>query len=238
MTPVPDSIGAICLDLDDTLWPVAPAIARAERRLMAWMGQVCPRVLQRYTLDGMRQQRDEMLRRYPDRGHDMTFLRRRLLAEMLVESGYGDELADSAFEVFFHARNQVDLYGDVLPALQRLSARYPLVAVSNGNADLARVGLDHFFVASVQAREVGTAKPGGAIFKAAARRAGVQPGRVLHVGDDPHADVHGAREAGMQVAWIDRAGEGWRHPAPAPEWIVADLQELANRLGLAPGGQD
>lgn len=232
MSPTPTSIVAICLDLDDTLWPVAPVIQRAEAKLMQWLVDHCPAVAERVTLELMRRRREEMTRRFPDRLHDMTFMRRTLLRELLGESGYGPALAEQAFEIFFQERNRVELYDDVLPALHRLSSRFPLVAVSNGNADLSMIGLDRFFVASVQAREIGLPKPESAIFDAAARRAGVSPEQVLHVGDDPHADVHGARQAGMQVAWLDRQCVGWTAEVPAPEWVVSDLQELANGLGL------
>jgi putative hydrolase of the HAD superfamily len=36
-------IAAITLDLDDTLWPIEPVIARAEERLDAWLKIHCPR---------------------------------------------------------------------------------------------------------------------------------------------------------------------------------------------------
>lgn len=232
MSTNPLSIGAICLDLDDTLWPVTPVIQRAEACLMQWLGEHCPRVTQRFSLEGMRKRRDELLDRFPQQVHNMSFIRRALLGEMLLESGYGEDLAEQAFAVFYQARNQVELYHDVLPALHRLSSRFPLVAVSNGNADVSRIGLGRYFIASVLAQDIGLPKPHGAMFDAAARCAGVAAEQVLHVGDDPHTDVHGARQAGMQVAWLDRHGAGWNHPAPEPDWVVSDLQELANGLGL------
>ncbi len=37
------------------------------------------------------------------------------------------------------------LFDDVLPALDWLSARYPIAAITNGNSDLDIIGLKHFF---------------------------------------------------------------------------------------------
>ena len=39
----PSKIRAITLDLDDTLWPVAPTIAGAERAMQDWLGERAPR---------------------------------------------------------------------------------------------------------------------------------------------------------------------------------------------------
>jgi FMN phosphatase YigB (HAD superfamily) len=64
-------------------------------------------------------------------------------------------LAEPAFEVFFAERNRVTLFDDALPALEFLAARYPLVSLSNGNADVNRVGLGAYFQAAITAREFG-----------------------------------------------------------------------------------
>lgn len=49
----------------------------------------------------------------------------------------------------------------------------------------------------------GVAKPDPAIFQPALQALGVDPGRVLYVGDTVHADVMGATAAGMQVIQLD-----------------------------------
>ena len=76
-----------------------------------------------------------------------------------------EALAEEAFEVFSRARNQIDLYDDVLPGLALLKDRYRLSTASNGNADLAKVGIAHWFERSVSAREVGALKPDPTIFR-------------------------------------------------------------------------
>ena len=83
--------------------------------------------------------------------------------------------------------------------------RYRIVAVSNGNAQVQRVGLGEFFAAAISARAHGAAKPAPSIFLAACRAAGAPPHRVLHLGDDPLLDVDGALAAGLQAAWVVRS---------------------------------
>ena len=59
-------------------------------------------------------------------------------------------------------------------ALARLSARLPIAALTNGNADLARIGIDHHFQVFVSAREHGHAKPDAPIFHATCERLGLR----------------------------------------------------------------
>jgi len=144
----------------------------------------------------------------------------------LQQAGDPVHLAEAAFEVFFAERQRVDLFDDALPALGFWSAKYPIVALSNGNADVHRVGIGQHFHASVSAQSLGVAKPDLRIFVAGAAAAGVQPHEVLHVGDDAHADCVGALAAGMQVAWLNREGHEWTHGETRPHLVVHDLHAL------------
>lgn len=103
------------------------------------------------------------------------------------------------------------------------------MSLTNGNAELSRVGLAPFFVASIAALEVGVSKPDPRIFRAAAEAVGVHPHEVLHVGDDAVTDVLGAYDAGMQAVWINREQAAWPH-AQKPHLEVADLGGLVEAL--------
>ena len=94
----------------------------------------------------------------------------------------------------------------------------------------------HFEVLSISAR-VGYQKPHPAIFEHALELLGVDAREAVHVGDDPQADVVGARRAGIEPVLIDRHGRA--HPpigADAPAdgvTVIADLAELLDLLGIA-----
>ena len=124
---------------------------------------------------------------------------------------------------------RVDLYADALPALQFLAARFPVVALSHGNADVDRVGIGEHFRASLSAHRFGVGKPDVRIFHAAAAAAGVVPEAVLHVGDDPELDVLGALNAGMQTVWLNRSGQVWKHDQQ-PHLSVSGLDALCRFL--------
>jgi putative hydrolase of the HAD superfamily len=225
-------IKAITLDLDDTLWPIEPTIARAEQALADWLAHHAPAT---YGLLRDSARRGELRKAvnqaYPDIAHDFSALRRLYLQGALAEAGEDTALADPAFEVFFDERQRVTFYPDTLGALAALAARFPVLAVSNGNADVQRVGLGAYFVGSVSAQSCGVAKPHIDIFHAAARRLECAPEEVLHVGDDAHLDVVGALDAGMQAAWLNRDGKVWSH-VQRPHLSTTDLSQLCLALGL------
>ena len=229
-------IRAIGLDLDDTLWPIWPTIERAELQLQQWLAQRAPRTAGVFSDPAARQElREQVVRARPDLGHDMSALRLEIIRLGLQRSNENPDHAAPAFEVFFEHRMRVDLFDDALPALQFLASRFPIVAISNGNADVGRVGIGAHFKASLSAHLFGVAKPDIRIFQAAATAVGVRPEELLHIGDDAELDVLGGLNAGMQTVWVNRSGQPWKH-APQPHASVTDLRQLCDLLGDGRGG--
>jgi HAD superfamily hydrolase (TIGR01549 family) len=223
-------IRAISLDLDDTLWPIWPTIERAEKVLHEWLVINAPMTAALFSSpEALRDIRAHMGQQRPDLKHDLSALRRESIRLALYRAGEDPLLAEPAFELFFAERQNVTFFPDVVPALEFLAAHYPLVSVSNGNADLALVGLAPYFRAALSAREFGVGKPDPRIFHAAAGAVGVRADEVLHVGDDVLLDVLGARNAGMQTAWANRVESLWPHEA-LPDLEFTSLSELCDAL--------
>jgi putative hydrolase of the HAD superfamily len=234
------ALRVISFDLDDTLWPVAPVIEGAERTLFAWLETRYPQAVHGHSIESMRQLRARIAEQFPERRHDLTFLRRRALAAQFGAAGFGsagpgaadsdaadlEPLVDEAFEVFLAERNRVELYSDVVPSLARLRARYRLFALSNGNADLKRCGIGDLFDGHVTAIGAGAAKPDARIFAQLERMAGVSAAEVLHIGDDPLADVVGATRAGMQAVWLNRDARAWPAQFSPPARTISTLAEI------------
>lgn len=223
-------IRAITLDLDDTLWEIGPVIRRAEAELWQWLTQNYPRIPQRVSQDQLSEIRARVVDEHPDKGHDFRFLRKQALTRVALMSGYSADLVEPAFDVFDAARNQVVFFPDVLPVLEALTSRYRLVALTNGNASLQRIGVRHLFYDVVTAVEAGAAKPARPIFEEAIRRAGVNREQVLHVGDHPENDIEGARSAGLRSVWMNRNGSAWPEQLSQPEAIVTNMSELHDLL--------
>ena len=227
---------AISLDLDDTLWPVEPAILAAETHLDDWLKQHHSAVAAAWPIDALRALREQVAADRPDLAHDFTTQRMLTLERAFAVCGIGDQHVDAAFEVYYAARNRVDCYDDARPALEAIAMRLPLISISNGNADLERIGLRQYFRHCISARECGVAKPAAAIFHDACARLGLAPENVLHVGDDPLLDVIGAHDAGLRTAWLNRscglwpertAAAGAERPVIVPDIELRDLGELA-----------
>ena len=222
------TLRAVTLDLDDTLWAIAPVVVRAEEALHAWFSRHCPRVAERFPIPGMRALREKIAREHPHLAHDFTEQRRLSLLAALRECGEDEAHVDAAFDAFFAARNSVELYPEVADALHRIDRCVPMAALTNGNADLVRIGLMPHFRFSLCARGFGIGKPDPAIFLRACDQLGCAPHEVLHVGDDAELDVIGARRAGLRAAWLHRGELDWHHDAEhAPERVLRDLTELA-----------
>ena len=237
--PRADGIEAISLDLDDTLWPVLPALLKAEQDMHGWLLERAPATAAICSIDRMREIRVLVGMANAERAHDLGWLRLESLRHALHEGGDDPALAVGAFNVFLDGRQRVTLYDDVEEVLQRWKSRYKLLAVTNGNADIGRIGIAHFFDVTVAAHELGVGKPDRRIFHHACDLAGVLPARVLHVGDDHELDVVGAREAGLHAAWlrrpdlkeqVGRTGKAASEVSLDGEAVFEDLQAIERAL--------
>ena len=234
-------IDAISFDLDDTLWPFASAQARAEAALHAWLLARVPSTAALLTDAGaLARYRQMAAAAHPGWSTRADLVRRESIRVILDAAGGDPLLAGAGYEVFWAARQCVELYEDVLPSLRCLSSYYPLYAVTNGNSDLAATGVGEFFRGAVSAYCIGAAKPEARIFHAAAEALGVAPHRMLHVGDDFRLDVIGAKAAGLQAAWLVRTAGPTAAPQASagvqPDLVVRRLHELCARLNLPHRG--
>ncbi len=225
-------ICAITFDLDDTLWDNRPVLMEAEQQLYDWLVRYYPRIGKRYTLEDMRSLRIDLYRKDPTLRHDISGLRRASLRQAAEAAGYDPALAEPAFAVFLEARHKIELYDDVIPALQRLKgAGYSLGSMTNGNADVGRLGISRLFDFSLTAESVGRAKPDPLMFEEACRHAGVEPAQLAHVGDEADTDLAGGQAAGVTVIWMNRTKQP-RAPGITPHAEVRDMRELLSLFGL------
>ncbi len=224
------SIRALTFDLDDTLWPFAPIGERIENALHAWFLEHSPRTAERFPIEEMRALRARVFAEFPEHAHDLGLLRRLTIERALRESGDDPALASAAYAIFFRERNHVEFSPDAQDGLRRIAARWPIAALTNGNADLAVIGIAGLFRFQLGAREYGAPKPDAGLFREACRRLGFAPEQVMHVGDHPQMDIAGAAHAGLHTCWIDRGDHAWPADLPPAELRVTTLTALADWL--------
>ena len=108
-------------------------------------------------------------------------------------------------------------------------------------SDLDRFGLTSYFESFLFSADVNKWKPNRAPFDQVVVELGVTPETAVFVGDDPGADVIGARRAGLRVVHFESSK---RFPSPAeaarPDATIDDLRQLTPVLlslnGRLPDG--
>ena len=220
----------ITFDLDDTLWPVKPVLLRAEQIGYDWLKTQHPEIAAQHSLDQLHARRFALLKAEPDLQHNLTALRKKALHQLFLDAGHphleATQHSEAAFSVFHAARNDVTLFPQVRDILEQLAQHYTLGSLTNGNADLNRIGLGDLFAFQHSAESVGRRKPEPDIFNAALLSAGVQPHEVLHIGDHPHEDVQAARDHGWHAAWANLLGRQWPESLQAPDYVLEHWNEL------------
>lgn len=222
------SIRLITFDLDDTLWDVTPVMHSAEAALRDWLAAEAPR-LGPVPIEHLWAIRARLLQADPGLKHRLSELRRRILLHALLDAGYAqgeaDDLAELGFQVFLAARHQVQLFPEVHPTLEHLAMHYTLGVITNGNADVRRLGLADYFRFALCAEELGIGKPDPHPFQTALRHAGVDAGQAVHIGDHPGDDIAGAQAAGLRAIWFNPQGKAWEGEQ-LPDAQIRGLAEL------------
>ena len=207
------SIKYISFDLDDTFWDVMPTIYRAEGKTKEWIKDNFPGVSKIMDKDTVVDLRNKILKEDPSLLVKISELRTRIFYETAVMAGYSEveshEMSQKAFQIFINARNDVKLFDGVRETLESLSNKYSLGVITNGNADLKKIGIDHFFKHIFSSANSGAHKPDPRAFEALINASNLQANEICHVGDHPLNDVKGSLECGMKPIWYKNDGAEW-----------------------------
>jgi 2-haloacid dehalogenase len=122
--------------------------------------------------------------------------------------------------------------------VRALAQRTRLCLVTNGlsrvqRGRLAHSGIAGHFSAVLISEELGFAKPDPRFFAAACSTLNLAAGELLCVGDNPVADIAGARGAGIDACWFSPSGAPWPGPGDPPKYIVQDLQDVLHVVNVA-----
>ena len=209
----PDSLKAVFFDAAGTLFYLTKTVGDhyalvgeevglnlEAKKLDAAFYSVWAKMPPRQAIDGPRENDDkDWWRELADQ----------VLSEAAPEVGELDR--DNFFEVAYEhfAESGVwELYPDVIDVLRQLHWRFQLAIVSNFDGRLRvileRLGISKYFGHIFASSEIGADKPDPEIFRRAVKFLGLQPGDVLHVGDDPGRDWQAASAAGLSIFELDR----------------------------------
>ena len=123
-------------------------------------------------------------------------------------------------------------FPDVPATLARLSTRYKIVVLSNGDQDMLEAARSFHgiaFDAVISVAVANSFKPHVATYRKAAELMGVRMDEVLFVAN--HAfDCIGAKSAGMHSAFIDHRMRPFGITPHQPDIVVPDMKSLADML--------
>ena len=219
------SIKYISFDLDDTFWDVMPTIYRAEDLTSSWIKENYPGADKIIQSTNMMDLRNKLLKEDPSLLVKISDLRTKMFYEVGLLAGYNkeesDKLSKNAFNIFIEARNDVKLFEGVQETLESLNQNYSLGVITNGNADLKKIGIDHLFSHIFSSANSGAHKPDPKAFEILIEASGLKPEEICHVGDHPLNDVKGSLDCGMQPIWFKNKDAEW----PYKEIVVPQFEK-------------
>lgn len=201
-------IKLITFDLDNTLWEIDPVIIEAEKAMRNWVREHVPEAVALLEMDQLKGTYKRILEHSPEIRHHPTNMRKKILYDVFsraqLEHNHALEMTEKAFAVFYKGRNQITLFHQAEKILQSLSKQYPLIALTNGNANLEMIGIERYFQAHFSSETEGHSKPHRAMFHRALNTMGVKPEQTIHIGDHPQEDIEAARTLGFHTIWFNQ----------------------------------
>jgi len=158
------------------------------------------------TVEKMIEIRNRLAEEVKGKVWNLEEIRRYAFEKTLEHVGCPDKrLAAHLTNIYLKLRfEEIELYPDVIPALDVLAQHFKLGLISNGNTYPERCGLEEYFGFVVFSQDVQVEKPDRRIFQIAAQKASCQLAQLLHIGDSLENDVAGAQAAGTHSVWLNR----------------------------------
>ena len=206
-------IQLITFDLDDTFWDIKSTIINAEMNSRQWSEDRIGEKIEWGTFEDFMKIRSELVKKDPSLEYDLGMLRKKTIAhhtkKFFKDTKYLNEFIEDAYIFFLRERHKVTFYDDVVSVLEELSSKYKLGVLTNGNADVNKLGIGHLFDFSISSMDVKNNKPDKAHFVKAHELSQVEFKNTLHVGDHPINDIFGARELGINTMWFNLNNLDW-----------------------------
>ena len=226
-----DKITTISFDADGTLWDFEGVMRHALGCALEELRRFVPATPDSLSIETLIAIRNQVAEEQENRGltHEAIRLEAFKRTLQFIKSP-DDDLAVHLNTLYLkHRFEDILLFDDVIPTLDKLQGRYMMGLLSNGNTYPERCGLEGYFQFVVFAQEHGIQKPDPRLFEIAIERAGCTERQLLHVGDSFQNDVIGAKQAGIKSVWLNRQGRNIE-AEQQPDFEISSLRELTGIL--------
>ena len=206
-------IELITFDLDDTFWDIKSVIIAAEKNYRQWLETQIGTSIKWGTFEEFMSIRQDLIKENPTFEYDLGLLRKETIRHHLNDHITNQDelnlLIDQAYEFFLGERHKVVFYEAVTEVLENLSSQFMLGVLTNGNADVSKLGIGNLFKFSIASSDVMSNKPEPAHFVKAKEISGIDFQNTLHIGDHPINDIKGARDLGINTMWFNSQNLTW-----------------------------
>lgn len=236
---------AISFDLDDTLYSNRPIMVATSAAMLAYFKKELSLLLKNktdipldYDIKFWSVYRNKALSISPDLKHDVGRLRYESYFLGMVDLGLPEaeakhEAAKAMAHFDFH-RSNFTVPDNIHNLLADLAAKWPLIAITNGNVNTHTININKYFSAVYHSGgesmgKLNKHKPCPDMFDSACAQLAIKPSELLHVGDCGKSDILGAVLAGCQTAWVSSYDVG--HPLSIlPNVELTDVEKLRQLL--------
>ena len=164
-------------------------------------------------------------------GHaDKGELFRRIERDFTLLPGTWQRLLDDFLTYFPHICVPFPKAHQTLTTLRQQGIKMGLVtngAVDSQQPKIDGLGIARYFDTILISEAEGVAKPDAEIFRRATDNLGVSPEQTVMIGDNPEADIRGAKSYGMKAIW--KRDAYWEAPEIV-DAVIDDLDELPSTI--------
>lgn len=196
------NVQVIGFDLDDTLWNNRTVIKDAIDAQFRYLEEQLPNIARAEIETIFTVRVEELVIDDPIRYQDVSLLRMHALEEVCAHFKLSKDHSQQAYDKFFSARQNIELFPKAEPLLKLLNSKMRLVAISNGNATLDSTGIEQYFEFYWRAGAHGLAKPNKDMLIKTCRHFSIDPAQLLYVGDHVKYDYQAASNAGAHSVII------------------------------------
>ena len=232
-------IKALLFDLNGTLINILTNegddnVYRVTANFLSYRGvYLAPEVLKNLFFDLNRSQRKESLEEFPE--FDVIRIFEEIITNyarkpfLPVEKKLLAEMASLVFRAA--SRFRLELYPGVKEVLDKLSEKYILGAVSDGQTawaypELCAAGLEKYFKTVIVSGDYGFRKPDARMYNLALCKLGLKPEEAIFVGNDMFRDVYGAATAGMKTVFFKSDQGDHSFHGKEADYIIYNFREL------------